>query len=64
MDRFHLRWDCFDGSAVNGISKRILPRTVKERNKCLYILKKLYCVIGKKKDFLVYEEGEVEANLK
>ena len=47
-------------------SKRILPRSVKERNICLYIHKKHFCVIWKekRKDSLVNGAGETEANFK
>ena len=34
-------------------SKTILPRTVKERNICLYNHKNLYCVFWKKKEKIV-----------
>ena len=47
-------------------SKRILPRTVKERGKCVYIHKNHYCVIWKKnrKDFLLKGVDEIDLNFK
>ena len=47
-------------------SGRILPRTVKQRNKCVYIHKNHYCVIWKKnrKDSLLNGVKEVDENFK
>ena len=47
-------------------SGRILPRTVKQRNKCVYIHKNHYCVIWKKnkKDYLLNGVDEIDKNFK
>ena len=47
-------------------SGRILPRTVKQRNKCVYILKNHYCVIWKRnrKDSLLNGVDEIDKNFK
>ena len=47
-------------------SGRILPRTVKQRNKCVYIHKNHYCVIWKKnrKDSLLNGVDEIDKNFK
>ena len=47
-------------------SKRILPRTVKQRNKCVHIHKNHYCVIWKKnrKDSLLNGVEEIDRNFK
>ena len=34
-------------------SKRILPRTVDQRDKCVHIHKNYYCVVWKKRDEIV-----------
>ena len=45
-------------------SKRLLPRSVIERNICLYIHKKQFCLIGKKnrEDSLVNGVEEIKKN--
>ena len=47
-------------------SKRILPRTVKQRDKCVYIHKNHYCVIWKnnRKDSLLNGVEEIENNFR
>ena len=47
-------------------SKRIQPRTVKQRDKCVHIHKNLYCVICKKnrKDSLLNGVDEIDKNFK
>ena len=47
-------------------SKRILPRTVKQKDKCVYLHKKQYCVIWKKNrnDSLLIGVNEIERNFK
>ena len=47
-------------------SKRILPRTVKQRDKCVYIQKNHYCVIWKnnRKDSLLNGVEEIENNFR
>ena len=47
-------------------SKRILPRTVKQKNFCVYVHKNHYCVIWKKnrKDFLLNGVEEIENNFR
>ena len=48
------------------INGRILPRTVKQKNICVYIHKNHYCVIWKKnrRDFLLNGVNEIENNFK
>ena len=47
-------------------SKRILPRTVKQREKCVHVHKRHYCVIWKKnrEDSLLNGVEEIDKNLK
>ena len=55
-----------DIGIYNFKSIRILPRTVKERNICLYIHKSHFCVIWKKNsiDSSLIGIGEIERNFK
>ena len=60
-ERFEIEVGIFDVK-----SKRILHRTVKERNKCLYIHKIHYCVLWKKsrKDSLLRGVEEIKRTFK